>query len=243
VRRFLAAALALAAASLAACTSVPSAAPAVSGSPSSSNAPPGSTVATASPNAPAPPTGGLREPLVVGCLSVDDAECQLLARQIVAVLPPERGPAFAIQIQLFPCENAAAPCPKSLAARAGKAVVEFFDGGDPLDFSVKGPPLVPEIAPQDAFYLGLTNPTSTRVDGPGPFAFEMGHCGVSHVVDFDGSFWVPVGQVDGDHPTIINSESGLMRLIGPSRAEFRGDSGFTVQLARFPGPKHFWGCD
>ena len=34
-----------------------------------------------------------------------------------------------------------------------------------------------------------------------------------------------------------------MRLIAPNLAEFRGDSGFTVQLARFPGPKHFWGCD
>jgi hypothetical protein len=54
---------------------------------------------------------------------------------------------------------------------------------------------------------------------------------------------VPIGQVDGDHPTIINAESGSMRLLNPNLAEFRGDSGFTVQLARFPGPKHFWGCD
>ena len=79
--------------------------------------------------------------------------------------------------------------------------------------------------------------------GAGPFPFDVGHCGITHVIDFDGSFWVPIGQVDGDHPTIINAERGSMRLLGPNLAEFRGDSGFTVQLARFPGPKHFWGCD
>jgi hypothetical protein len=230
-------ALAIAAVALAGCNSAPSAAPTVSSAPAGSNAP------VASPSPQVSPTAAAREPLVVGCLSVDDAECQLLARQIVAVLPPDRGPAFAVEIQLFPCENAAAPCPRSLAARAGKAVAEFFDGGEPLDYSLKGPPLAPEIAPQDAFYLGLTNPTSTRVGGPGPFPFDLGHCGVTHVIDFDGSFWVPIGQVDGDHPTIINAESGSMRLVGPDLAEFRGDSGFTVQLARFPGPKHFWGCD
>jgi hypothetical protein len=184
-----------------------------------------------------------REELVVGCLSVDEAECRFLAQAIVAALPADRSPAFAIEIQLYQCENQNAPCPKSLSARIGKAVVEFTDGREPLDLSLKGPPLLPEIAPQDAFYVGLTNPSSQRGVGPGPFPFEIGHCGVAHVIDFDGSFWLPIGQVDGDHPTIINSESGSMRLLAPNLAEFRGTSGFTVQLARFPGPKHFWGCD
>ena len=63
------------------------------------------------------------------------------------------------------------------------------------------------------------------------------------MIDFDGSFWLPVGQVDGTSPTIINSESGTMRLLGPNLAQFTGTTGFTVHLARFPGPKHFWGCD
>lgn len=180
---------------------------------------------------------------MLGCLSIDDAECRFLAQQIVTALPAERGAPVAIEIQLFPCENAAAPCPRSLSARLGKAVVEFTDGGEPIDLSLRGPPLVPEIERQDAFYLGLTNPSSARVAGAGPFPFDVGHCGVAHVIDFDGSFWIPIGQVDGDHPTIINAERGSMRLLGPNLAEFRGDSGFTVQLARFPGPKHFWGCD
>jgi hypothetical protein len=210
---------------------LPSASPVASGPATVTQAP----AATPEP----PPT---RE-LVVGCISVDDAECRFLAQQIVAVLPAERGPAFAVEIQLYACENPNAPCPKTLAARPGKAVVEFTDGGEPIDLTLKAPPLTPEITPQAGFYLGLTHPSSPRVVGGGPFPFEIGHCGVSHVIDFDGSFWVPIGQVDGDHPTIINAESGRMRLIAPNLAEFRGDSGFTVQLARFPGPKHFWGCD
>ena len=191
---------------------------------------------TATPEAP-------RQELVVGCISIDDAECRFLAQAIVAGLPAERGGPFAVEIQLYPCENQNAPCPRSLSARVGKAVVEFTDGEEPLDLSLKGPPLVPTIEPQDAFYLGLANPSSPRVVGPGPFPFDIGHCGISHVIDFDGSFWLPIGPVDGDHPTIVNAESGSIRLIGANLAEFRGASGFTVQLARFPGPKHFWGCD
>ncbi|HUQ44638.1 MAG TPA: hypothetical protein VM451_09565 [Candidatus Limnocylindria bacterium] len=135
------------------------------------------------------------------------------------------------------------PCPKTLGARVRKAVVEFLDGGEPIDLSLHGPPQAPFIEPQDAFYLGLTQPSSPRANGLGPFALDVGHCGISHVIDFDGSFWVPVGQVDGDHATLINSESGTIRILQPNLAEFRGRSGFTVRLARFPGPKHFWGCD
>ena len=63
------------------------------------------------------------------------------------------------------------------------------------------------------------------------------------VVDFDGSFWVPVGQVDGEAPGIINSESGQMRLLGPNLAEYSGTKGFSMNLARWPGPKRFFLCD
>lgn len=225
---------------LAACgTSVATSPPTTSGP---SGIAPAASSATSTAAAAATPETPPRE-LVVGCIGIDDAECRFLAQGIVASLPAERGPAFAIEIQLYPCENPSVPCPKSLSARTGKAVVEFLDLEAPLDLLLKGPPLSPEIERQEGFYLGLSHPSSPRVVGGGPFPFEVGHCGISHVIDFDGSYWLPVGQVDGDHPTIINAESGTMRLINPNLAEFRGDSGFTVQLARFPGPKHFFGCD
>jgi hypothetical protein len=62
-------------------------------------------------------------------------------------------------------------------------------------------------------------------------------------VDFDGSFWLPIGEADGDAPPMINSDTGQMRLLGPNLAEYRNDDGFVVTLARFPGPKHLWLCD
>ena len=228
------------AAALAACAT------SVTTSPPSTTGPSGAIPATAVPaTASAPATTDPLPPqeLVLGCLSISDAECRFLAQHVLDVLPPERGRPFAIEIQLHKCENPDIPCPQTLDARQGKAVVEFTDGDEPIDLFLQGPSLAPQIEPIDTFYLGLSQPSSERVVGAGPFPYDMGHCGVTHVVDFDGSYWVPIGQVDGDHPTIINAESGSMRLLNPSLAEFRGDSGFTVQLARFPGPKHFWGCD
>ena len=216
-----------------ACTSGPSAGP--------SGAPTGNPAATPAATATAEPEP--RAELVIGCLGIEAAECRFLAERVVNVVPAGRGAPFAVEIFLFPCENVPAPCPRTLAFRSGKAIVEFLDGGEPIELSLKGPPQATQIVEQDAFDLGLTNPSSPRVGGVGPFPFDIGHCGISHVIDFDGSFWLPVGQVDGDNPTIINSESGAIRLLAPNVAEFRGDSGFTVQLARFPGPKHFWGCD
>jgi hypothetical protein len=236
--------LAVLALGLAACGTTPgSAVPttaatggAEAGSASSTPAAPAATATATAETAPP------RE-LVLGCLSITDAECRFLAQQVLATLPAERGAPFSIQIQLYQCENPDVPCPQTLDVRQGKAVVEFTDGEMPIDLSLGWPSLAPTIAPIDTFYLGLSHPSSPRVVGGGPFPYDMGHCGLTHVIDFDGSYWVPVGQVDGDHPTVINAESGSMLLINPNLAEFHGDSGFMVQLARFPGPKHFWGCD
>ena len=36
---------------------------------------------------------------------------------------------------------------------------------------------------------------------------------------------------------------GQMLLLAPALAQYQGAGGFTAQLARFPGPKHFWLCD
>lgn len=227
-------ALLLVGAVTAACSPSPSSTPA-----STAASGPSVTPAAASPS---PSQGVAQAPLVIGCISVEEAECRFLAGQIVAGLPPERGAPFAVEIRLYPCEQAAA-CRRTLDVRTGRAVIEFLDGDEPIERSLTGPARTPTIGPLDGSYLGLATPSSPRVNGFGPFPYELGHCGVLHVIDFDGSFWLPIGPVDGDHPTIINAETGTMRLLNPTLAEFRGESGFMVQLARFPGPKHFWGCD
>jgi len=177
---------------------------------------------------------------ILGCISVEAAECQFIAEQVEAAVPAARGPAFAIEIQLYGCPNEGA-CPPGLAVREGRALVEYIEG-EPIDLTLAGPQQAPRIGAAPSAWSGLTAPGSPRVVGQGPFPFEVGHCGISHVIDFDGSFWIPVGQVDGDASAFINSDSGQMVLLGPNLARYAGGADFTVDLARFPGPKHFWGC-
>jgi hypothetical protein len=180
--------------------------------------------------------------IVIGCASIENAECQFVVKQIVAGLPAARGRPFAIEITLFGCDDPAA-CPRTLAVRTGMAVVEYADGGQPIQLSLTGPPQQPLISIEaNSAWSGLIQPSSERVGRLGPVPFEVGHCGLSHMVDFDGSFWVPVGQIDGDASGFINSESGKIRLIGPNLADYAGTDGFSAKLARFPGAKRFWLC-
>lgn len=197
-----------------------------------------SATATVAPSGAAIPAAA-----VVGCASIEALECHFIADQIVAALPAARSTAFAIEIQLFGCANEG-PCPPTLAAREGRAVIEYADAGVPIVVSLHGPRDAPRIAVQQGLtWSELVQPTSPQVPGPGPFPFELGHCGLSHVVDFDGSFWVPVGPVDGDASGMLNGESGQMRLLGPNLALYEGPTGFSANLARFPGPKRFFLCD
>jgi hypothetical protein len=182
------------------------------------------------------PTGGF----ALGCLSVGEAECRFVADRVVAAMPAGRGAPFAVVVQLYGCENVA-NCPRTLGARDGKATVEWADGGKPVEASLAGPPDDPQIGALASAWSGLNNAQSPRVAGPGPHPFELGHCGLTWQVDFDGSFWVPVGQVDGDASAAINAERGSITLTGQT-AHYVGESGFTADLIRFPGPKHVWLC-
>jgi hypothetical protein len=218
----------------------PSAPAQESGTPTQPSTPPGSiaptAVAAASDNAGPGPAG---QGFVLGCISIEADECQSLAALVVEQLPDERGMPFAIVIQLYGC---GAPCAKTLDAREGAVTVEYVDGGEPIDATVHGPADAPVFGEIETAWSGLIEPTSARVDGAGPFPYELGHCGLLWQVDFDGSFWLPVGHVDGDAADLVNAGTGEMALLGPNRAQFEADSGFTVQLARFPGAKHVFLC-
>ncbi len=199
-------------------------------------------VAGCTPNASLVPSAPEEVPaaVVIGCLSIEQDQCELVARQVRAVLPGNRGSPFAIQVHLYGCPNGGA-CPRSLAARDGTVTAEYVDGGEPIELSVAGPPEAPRFAEAEMHWSGLLEPSSPRVPGAGPFPFEVGHCGLDWQVDFDGSFWLLVGQVDGDASAIFNNDSGHMRLIAPNLAEYR-NADFVANLVRFPGPKHVWLC-
>jgi hypothetical protein len=178
---------------------------------------------------------------ILGCLSIGAAECQFVAEQVVVRLPEERGAPFAIVVQLYGCPNVN-PCPPTLGVWEGKVTVEYADRAEPIEVTVAGPPQAPRFGDAAMTWSGLIDASSPRVASQGPFLFELGHCGLTWQVDFDGSFWLPVGQVDGDASAAVNAERGQMVLLGPNLAQYRGETGFTARLARFPGPKHLWLC-
>ena len=184
-------------------------------------------------------------PQALACIDVNAVECNQVSRLLQGMLPGERGDPFAVQVWLMPClANVDAPCPKSLAARQGPATVEYADEGPPLVYHVAGQPLDPSVDLQVVGpWSDPIQPGSPQADGPGPYDFEVGHCGILHVVDFDGSFWVLVGQVDGEEPALLNADTGSIQLLTQERARYVSSNGATFELARFPGARRFQLCD
>lgn len=187
------------------------------------------------------PTAAPAPELILGCTSITTAECRFVAEAVMAKVPPGRLPPVSLQVTLYGC--AVAPnCARSLLVREGEAIVDFRDGGEPLMFALAGPPDAPRITEAEIGWSGQLLPQSGPAGGPGPFPFDVGHCGLWNSVDFDASWWVPVGEVDGDIPAMINSEQGQIRLLTPTTAEYVGPDGARVTLARFPGAKHLRLC-
>jgi hypothetical protein len=179
---------------------------------------------------------------ILGCLGIEPGECEALARQVLGMVPKARGAPFAVLVHLYGCPKED-PCPRTLDVREAVVTTEYADGGEPVLFSAMGPARNPRFRGLEMRQNRLVDPSSPRVAGVGPFPFEVGHCGLTWQVDFDGSFWLPVGQVDGEASVIVNSETGEMRLLGPNIAEYRNDDGFVARLARFPGAKRIFLCD
>lgn len=70
--------------------------------------------------------------------------------------------------------------------------------------------------------------------------FEMGHCGLTSPIDFDGSLWAP----EGDPLALpFDMTSGTISLVAPDRAHFVTDGGTEVFLARLDGGAAYPLCD
>jgi len=177
--------------------------------------------------------------VIVGCVGIPAIPCQGMADVVGAALPPGRGRPASLQLWAESCGDLA--CPPGIFA--GRVTAEWADGGAPVLIEFQGPPASLKLDPvEDAHWSGVVLPKSGRVLPGTVVPFTLGHCGLLHVVDFDGSFWVPLGQVSPDDPESINSAEGQMQLIGPNRAQFASGGRLIATLARFPGPKQFWLC-
>lgn len=179
-------------------------------------------------------------PQIVACLDIDPGPCNAIVLQVAAALPAAGGQPVSVQVQLAACD--APPCGPGMVT--GQATVEWADGREPVLFRFLGPAAAPELeVVEDARWSGVVQPTSQRVAPGVPVPYTLGHCGLQHVVDFDGSFWVPIGDLDLSNPAIFNAVEGTMQLTAPNRAQFASGGRIIATLARFPGPKHFWLCD
>jgi hypothetical protein len=177
----------------------------------------------------------------VGCVGLAVPDCNGLVIQAIANPAAAGHPIAGVQVTAS-CLTTE-PCPFTLVARPQPLVlVELADGAPPVSFLVRVTDGRIALDLHNDIGLVASQPGSARVAGPGPFPFEVGHCGLARQVDFDGSFWDIVGFVDGDSSPLFGDDTGTIRLLTPDRAEYRNVRGFSVRLARHRGPKFLEGC-
>jgi hypothetical protein len=175
------------------------------------------------------------------CIGLGPADCRRVVAETAPLLPPGTAVRY-IQVGHFACA-AGADCPPTLAARPeGDITLEAGDGALAYHVRLTGGDGRLAIDRQDAFGISLP-PSSTPPVPLGPQAYTLGHCGLGSGIDLGGSWWDPVGQVDGDHADAINAAEGTINVLSPDHATFSSRGGLTVQLQRRQGNKYLPLCD
>ena len=86
-------------------------------------------------------------------------------------------------------------------------------------------------------------PRSGRVTPSTAYRFDTGHCGLTFLADFDGSFWQPVPPAGGAPDFFLNQDVGAIALVDFDTARYRSSDGTEVTLLRIDGPVTTFGCD
>ncbi len=184
---------------------------------------------TASATASAAPVGVDLTDVPTACIGLAPQDCSRVLAETASVVPAGTVVRY-VQVGPFGCA-AGGDCPASLAARPqGDVTLEAGAGALSYHVTSTGPEAGLTIDRQDAFGVSL-GPSSTPPAGLGPRPFSLGHCGLWSGIDVGGSWWDPVGQVDGDHPDAINAADGTMAIVDPDHAIFTSNGGLTVQAA------------
>jgi hypothetical protein len=87
-------------------------------------------------------------------------------------------------------------------------------------------------------------PRSGRVTPNVAHRFDTGHCGLTFLADFDGSFWRPIPP-DASAPTgfFVDQDVGAIALVGQDLAIYRSSTGIDVELARIRGSVTTFPCE
>ena len=176
----------------------------------------------------------------LACLSVEAGQCADIA-EAIAERYRDVGVVALLTVGSFcqrnPCDLMRLPQPSGyiLVELTGPPRIE----GVSLEVAPGGEITLADSVPQPA---AIIQPASPR-DGPGPSAIDLGHCGLQSPIDYDGSLWDPVGEIDGNAPEAIGAAQGQIVLVAGERARFQSIGGFTVDLLRRIGPKAYVMCD
>ena len=206
--------------------------------PSATTAP--SAVPSSAPAESAQPAGIDLSSVPTACFGLGVDDCSRVVAQLSTIVPAGTAATY-IQVGPFGCATDQG-CAPSLAERP-QGDVTLEAGAGALSYHVTatgdGPQLT--IERQDAFGV-LLGPTSQAPVTAGARPFSLGHCGLWSGIDAGGSWWDPVGPVDGDHPDAINAAEGTLTIIDPDHATFMSRGGLTVQLQRHEGAKYLPLC-
>jgi hypothetical protein len=63
------------------------------------------------------------------------------------------------------------------------------------------------------------------------------------MVDFDGSFWRPLGPNDPEPAFFINPDRGTLELVATNSTEYVSSTGRSAMLVRLAGPVVTPPCD
>jgi hypothetical protein len=80
-------------------------------------------------------------------------------------------------------------------------------------------------------------PRSASVREDVAYEFDTGHCGLSFLPDFDGSFWRLVDPDRADSfDLLLNQDVGAIALVARNRAIYRSSAGVELRMDRIVGP-------
>ena len=175
------------------------------------------------------------------CIGLEDAHCLAVLDAARTELAPEDVLVYA-EIGPFSCQ-VEPPCPNTLDARPlGVANLERANG-DTVNFGITARPDGTIEAMVDDFPEVSVAPSSMAGQLKGePIPFSLGHCGMWSGIDVDGSWWDPIGFVDGDDPAFVNSTDGMFTPHDTNHATFKANTGLELTLVRRVGDKHLPMC-
>ena len=102
-------------------------------------------------------------------------------------------------------------------------------------------PTVPAIAAGEPS-INLGPPQSGPAIPRMWYEYHTDHCGVFSPIDFDGSYWLPVGISSDPHNDAGNPVPGRIGMVDSGTARFVSDNGVVVLLERHDSPTWFWLC-